>query len=160
MNVTDASATTWGDGVVLESFRGTLPSPLDEERLSDALRASLDGRVGSAAIGGVRLSYDDHASPWYTLVEAHSPDRPGLLHALVTAMAAAGIEIHSARVSTIEGEAIDRFEVTDVTGRKLGAREREAAERFLETGVRLRRRTRRNATASKHSLDRVETSLS
>ncbi len=59
------------------------------------------------------------------------PDRPGLLHALTATLAGVGVSIHSARVHTADGWALDRFELTDHRGSKLGADLQEAVRAGL-----------------------------
>jgi UTP:GlnB (protein PII) uridylyltransferase len=56
--------------------------------------------------------------------------------------ASAGIDVHSARVRTVEGEAVDRFEVTDRNGRKLGEPAKRAVIEAVTGGVRTGRRGR------------------
>ena len=48
----------------------------------------------------------------------------------------AGVDVHSARVSTVGGEAIDTFEVTDRNGRKLDGDRQAAVARAVNDGVR------------------------
>ena len=60
---------------------------------------------------------------------ATAPDRPGLLHSLTTAFAAAGASVHSARITTNASQAVDYFEVADANGEKLDER---AKSRLLE----------------------------
>jgi UTP:GlnB (protein PII) uridylyltransferase len=58
---------------------------------------------------------------------------------------AAGAEVHAARVTTDNGQAVDRFELTDGEGRKLDDAAKEAIRRALADGVapsRTRRRKR------------------
>jgi UTP:GlnB (protein PII) uridylyltransferase len=50
--------------------------------------------------------------------------------------------VHSARVRTVEGEAADRFEVTDRNGRKLGEPAKRAVIEAVTGGVRTGRRGR------------------
>jgi len=72
--------------------------------------------------------------------EVRAPDKPGLLHALANAFAAARVEVHSARIAGDNGIALDRFEVTDRDGRKLGDETKEAVQRFVAGGVITKRR--------------------
>ena len=69
-------------------------------------------------------------------------DRPGLLHAITVGFASAGVDVHSARVRTVKGEAVDRFEVTDRNGRKLGEPAKRAVIEAVTGGVRTGRRGR------------------
>ena len=86
------------------------------------------------------LRFDDHASPWYTICEVRSPDRRGLLHSLTAAMANAGASVHSARLVTIDGTAVDRFELTDRNERKLDDTAKEAVLTAVRNGVTPKRR--------------------
>ena len=49
-------------------------------------------------------------------------DRPGLLHALTAAFAAAGVSVHAARITTEGDQAVDYFELSDGRGAKLDDR--------------------------------------
>ena len=81
------------------------------------------------------VTFDDGASPWHTVCEVESPDKPGLLHALANAFAAAGVEVHSARISSEDGVARDRFDLTDRDGRKLDGGDQGVGQRFIAGGV-------------------------
>jgi UTP:GlnB (protein PII) uridylyltransferase len=85
------------------------------------------------------VRFDDRSSPWYTLCEVRSPDRRGLLHDLAAGLASAGADVHSARLATIAGQAVDRFELTDRNGRKLDEVMQANVTRVLRDGVRRRR---------------------
>ena len=78
------------------------------------------------------VRFDDDASPWYTLCEVRSPDRRGLLHSLTAGIASAGASVHSARLVTISGYTVDRFELTDRNGHKL----EEPAKRLIVDAIR------------------------
>jgi UTP:GlnB (protein PII) uridylyltransferase len=67
-------------------------------------------------------------------------DRPGLLHAVATSLAAAQVEVRSANVSAQDGLVIDRFEVTDHDGAKLSAAEIERARDLVRSGAIAKRR--------------------
>jgi UTP:GlnB (protein PII) uridylyltransferase len=83
---------------------------------------------------------DDDASPWHTVCEVRSPDKPGLLHALANAFAAAGVEVHSARISADNGMALDRFDVSDRDGHKLDEQTKASVKRYVAGGVTTKRR--------------------
>ncbi len=53
----------------------------------------------------------------------------------VEAFAQAGADVHTARVTTVRGEAVDRFELTDASGCKLDANVEESIRQALATGV-------------------------
>ena len=89
----------------------------------------------SDPIDGAVITFDDDASPWYTLCEMRVPDRPGLLHAITAGLCAAGVDVHSARLHSEAGSAIDHFELTDRSGRKVDVDLRLAIERTIAHGV-------------------------
>ncbi len=147
LDVLDATVATWGDGGALESFRvrrvapGEPPDPeIDPGALTAAITARLGRSFVSEPIDDAEVMFDDDASPWYTLCEVRVPDRPGRLHAITVALAAADVDVHSARLRSERGIAIDRFELTDRRGHKLDLHRRVAIERQLASGAAPRRR--------------------
>jgi Kef-type K+ transport system membrane component KefB/predicted amino acid-binding ACT domain protein len=128
-SIDEATATTWGDQTALASYRvASAPIP-DAEAVRTALVASLKAPLHAAPVPEIELVFDDAGSPWHTRCTAIGPDRPGLLHALTTAFAAAGVSVHSARITTDGPLAIDHFELTEPDGAKLDER---AKARILE----------------------------
>lgn len=78
-------------------------------------------QVHVEAIGG--------ASESASVLEVRTGDRPGLLWALGASLSAAGLSIRSAHVSTLAGQAIDTFYVTEPDGsRPSGERDRTAQD--------------------------------
>lgn len=159
LDVVDAVIATWPDGGALESFSVMATARPDADKLRDSIVEALRAPLAAPPVEA-RVSYDDDGSPWYTLCRVEAPDRPALLHALTTAFASAGASVHSARISTREGKALDTFELTDGRGAKLdeGAKTRIAAA--LAYGVETRRRLRGArgvATSPKQSRDNAET---
>ena len=144
LSVQDAVVATWADGGALESFRvlPTKETPPDADALTAAIVEAFDRPLEAPPTPGAEVVFDDDASPWYTLCEVRCVDRPGLLHAITAAFASAGVDVHSARVRTVEGQAADRFEVTDRNGRKLGEPAKRAVIEALTGGVRTGRRGR------------------
>jgi [protein-PII] uridylyltransferase len=71
-----------------------------------------------------RISIDNASHPDYTLIDVQTPDRLGLLYALLKAIGDEGVEIALSRVSTEKGAAIDAFYVTDELGGKVRDSER------------------------------------
>ena len=139
IDIVDAAAVKWPDGAVVEWYtvRSVLPfvdavGPVGD--LDAAIAAALRDPVPSTGAPDVEVEYDNDASPWHTLCEVRGPDRPGLLHTITVAFAAMGINVHTARIETIGGVAIDRFEVTDNEGRKLNADLRRAAREAIWAG--------------------------
>lgn len=155
LEIFTAVIATWGDGAALESFkvrRGTveggsvdpekLPplAPPDPKKLETAIVASFNQPLIAAPNPDAEVVFDDAGSPWYTLCEVRSPDRPGLLHTITVGIAATGMNVHSARVETVEALAVDRFELTDATGRKLDVETKDAVCAVIIHGVNPRRR--------------------
>jgi Na+:H+ antiporter len=154
LDIVDAAVATWPDGAALDTFvakRAELsPARLaphelaglgpDAVALETAIVAALGAPLESVPNPDAELRFDDHASPWYTICEVRSPDRRGLLHSLTAAMASAGANVHSARLVTVDGTAVDRFELTDRNGRKLDGLAEEAIELAVRQGASAKRR--------------------
>lgn len=158
----DRSVTsTWPDGGVVMSF-DVDAHPADGAVLAERLdRANFVW--GTAPIVGIRLTFDDDASPWHTITDVTAPDRRGLLAAVAAAFAAAGLSIHLSEATTEHGTARDRFEVTNRHGGKLSAAEKISVEQLLAAGANGAGRRRRwfarePAIDKKHSAHALETS--
>ncbi len=73
------------------------------------------------------------ASQTAAVVEVRSADRPGLLYALGRSLSERRLSIRSAHISTLAGQAIDTFYVTEVDGTLPdAARSREAVAALTE----------------------------
>jgi UTP:GlnB (protein PII) uridylyltransferase len=103
--------------------------------LRAAVERSTPRSLESAGVPDATVSFDDSASPWHTIAEVRATDRPGLLHALAVAFAAAGVDVHAARVTTTDELALDRFDLTDRAGRKLTDEHKAAIRRHISDGV-------------------------
>jgi UTP:GlnB (protein PII) uridylyltransferase len=165
LDVVEATVATWGDGGAIESFT-VERAPLDPPRLDEAsvleasgpdptaLETSIAAAFSSPLVSppnpDAEIVFDDAASPWYTLCEVRSPDRRGLLHMITVGLASAGASVHSARLVTTGGQAVDRFELTDSAGRKLTRDQKAAVRTALVEGVvpTRGRRARRRAAAA------------
>lgn len=146
LDVIDAVIATWGDGGALQAFRvrtdavGLVP---DAEALTRALSDAQQRDLIGPPVADAVVEFDDSASPWHTLAEVRATDRRGLLHALAVAFAAAGADVHAARITTEEAMALDRFDLTDRDGRKLDDDTKGAIRTALLHGVVARPFTRR-----------------
>jgi len=133
-DVLAASAATWPDDAVVESFRVRSQEPAAEALaaiadLEPAFEDAVKRPPSSEPAPDLEVEFDEIASPWYTICEVRGQDRHGLLHMITVGLLASDVTVHSARVETRGGVAIDRFEVTDTEGRKLDeARERAARD--------------------------------
>jgi Kef-type K+ transport system membrane component KefB len=155
LDILDATVATWPDTAALDSFhvrRAALQpdrlAPDELEKISSpdpvALEAAIldafDTPLESLPNPDADMRFDDHASPWYTMFEVRSPDRRGLLHSLTAGISGAGANVHSAKLVTVSGQAVDRFELTDRNGRKLDEAGKEAVAAAIRGGVTARRR--------------------
>ena len=144
VNILRADVYTRADGLALDLFdicelddhKG-----IDEERLRQ-LAFLLEGALSEpprfvslwASLGHKALpplaerkldvDFDNTHSDGETLIRVQTPDRPGLLHDLLEALAQAEVNIGEARVETEDHLARDVFYVTDLRGRKILASDR------------------------------------
>jgi UTP:GlnB (protein PII) uridylyltransferase len=80
------------------------------------------------------VEFDDDSSPWHTIAEIRAPDRPGLLHSLAMAIAAAGADVSAARISTEGSSAVGRFDLNNSVGGKLTEADKELIRSFIAVG--------------------------
>ena len=123
--VASAVVATWADGAAVDSFVVETAIGPEPGVLAKEIQAARPPRT-SAPVPDAAVIFDDDGSPWYTLCRVEAPDKPGLLHALATALTTAGADVHSAKVMTEGGCAVDHFELTDRRGRKLDTRAKAA----------------------------------
>ncbi|UOY01518.1 [protein-PII] uridylyltransferase [Blastococcus sp. PRF04-17] len=141
----------YGTGVFAVRPRfGRAPVP---EILADAVRAALEGtlplaerlrqreadyREDGARSAPPRISWHDaEASGEATgIVEVRAADRAGLLYRLTAAIAAEGLDVTSARIETLGGDAVDSFYVCDPSGSPVDADQRERVEAALVAVIR------------------------
>ena len=136
IDVVQAVVATWADGGALQALvvRGdTAPDPVVLQR---GFAAALERPLTSFPTDGVEIGFDQTMSPVFTACEVTAPDHPGLLHAVATALAATGTDIHAASVATVDGVARDRFDLTDRDGRKIDADRQRQIRDTLRVGVR------------------------
>ena len=109
-----------------------------------ALERAVTERLGHTSsptegLGDASVAFDDGVSPWHTVCEVRAPDRPGLLHEIAAAFAAAHVSVHAARLSADGGVVVDRFDVTTANGEKLDAAHQTQFGELLRSGVKPRR---------------------
>lgn len=139
LDVVAATVATWPDGCALAVFDALAFEAPAASRVEAALRADLSTPLATPPTVDVDLAFDDAASPWYTVCRVRAEDRFGLLAVVTAAFAAVGVSVHAARVATVDGEALDEFELTGPTGAKLGAELKASVESTLASGVTHRR---------------------
>jgi [protein-PII] uridylyltransferase len=74
-----------------------------------------------------QVSIDLRSSRTHTLLDVQTADYPGLLYRIALAIADAGYNLASARITTEKGAALDTFYLTDTNGKKIEAEEPLAA---------------------------------
>ena len=123
LNIVAADLATWPDGVVLDSFTvrsAAKPRETGLERLVTRhvrrFRPAWSVRIGGA---GLAVVADNEMHPANTVVTVTGDDREGLLWRVATAFTRCGVQVHHARIETVDGRVNDRFEVTDSQGRKV-----------------------------------------
>ena len=137
LEVRSASTRSVGDmAVSVWSVQPEFGQPPAATMLRDDLRRVLDGRLDlDARLARREASYRSRphvpvappravtvpgASATATVLEVRAHDRPGLLHRIGGVLAGQGLDIRSARVSTLGAEAVDVFYVVDAHGQPLG----------------------------------------
>jgi [protein-PII] uridylyltransferase len=135
LDVVQAVLATWADGGALEAFVIRSADPPDAGVLQDAFEASLDKPLSSPPVPEAQVTFDDVVSALYTRCDVRARDRPGLLHAVAVAIASAGADVHAARVTTVDGVARDRFDLSDSAGNKLDATLKEAIRAGVRGGL-------------------------
>ena len=83
------------------------------------LSLPLDRRDRVAVQAPNRVEIDNQASEAHTVIDVYAVDRIGLLYTITSTLAALGLSISTAKVSTKVDQAVDVFYVTDVLGRKV-----------------------------------------
>ena len=147
-----AVAATWPDGMALSSFRVATTAGIDSEAVRERILSHLGDPVATDPLDAHVVRFDDRGSPWYTVLEVESDDRPGLLHAITAAIASAGVNIHSARVRTTAAHrALDSFELTDDRGSKLTPAMQQRIIDNLASGTNGRPPTRRRVLSLRRS---------
>jgi Kef-type K+ transport system membrane component KefB len=139
LDVTSATMATWPNKEALESFDVRLapstPALPDEVTITTAIEQAYSQPLESPPQPDLELTFDDDGSPWHTLCEVRGRDRPGLLRSVAAGFAVSLVSVHSARIETRADVAIDRFEVSDVDGRKLDEAHKRAAIAAIHNGV-------------------------
>jgi [protein-PII] uridylyltransferase len=138
MDVVGARITTSRDHVAFDAFRvrwnGTM-DPSCWERVEATLRAVLAGTIDLEGVvaqavrpGGfgrrrrpiaTDVDVDNQVSEAYTVVDIEAADRVGLLFTITNCLYHLGLDIHLAKINTMDERVFDVFYVTDGDGRKL-----------------------------------------
>ena len=112
---------TWPDTA---KFREDLAAVLSDrlalgERLSERERVYPLRRGSAAHLPGSDVRIDNEASETATVLEVRAPDEIGLLHRITAALFDLGLDVVSARVSTLGEMVVDAFYVRESGGSKV-----------------------------------------
>jgi [protein-PII] uridylyltransferase len=121
-DIAAATVATWPDGAVVDTFLVRAAVRPAARRLATRIESTLDTPPTPEPIGPVDVQFDNDAAPWHTACTITGRDRPGMLAALAAAFEVAGVNVHSARLTSSGGQLVDRFALTDRLGRKLDER--------------------------------------
>ena len=151
-SVLAAEAATCADGLVLDVFTvsGTHGVALERElwpAIAQDVQSALQDRLPLADLLGarpmpaeeaetIRVSVDNSASQFFSVVEVRAPDQVGLLYRIAHALHELGLDIHQARIDTHPEGALDVFYVWDLKGEKLTAPAAHRAAQALAARLR------------------------
>jgi Kef-type K+ transport system membrane component KefB len=141
LDVREAVVAVWEDGAALQSFRVDCPDAIDEGDLARRVERGLDQALHGDALADAQVEFVDAASPWHTVCEVHTTDRPGVLRSLAVAFAAHRVDVLALSATSEGRQVIDRFEVVDRRGEKLDTEVQRDVERAILEGV-VAKRTR------------------
>jgi [protein-PII] uridylyltransferase len=142
VEVVGADVWTTEDGIALDVLRVTrrLGGDIDWRRVERMIRGVLDGSISlSAELEKRAKSYarkevvgaapevlvDDDIEERATVVEVRAPDMLALLHRISTTLTNLGLDIRSAKVTTLGHEVVDSFSVVRVLPN--GSRSKQSA---------------------------------
>jgi [protein-PII] uridylyltransferase len=138
LSILTAQVFTTEDGVALDVFEveGAFEGQVDEDRwrsFRSTLRRAMEGRLSLEYRVGekrayygrpradipIRVTVDNGASDFFTVIEVGAPDRVGLLFDITRTLSDLELDVHLAKVATYGERVIDAFYVRDVLGRKI-----------------------------------------
>ena len=137
-DIVAATVATWPDGAAVDTFVVRRAVRLGARQTAEHMERALRQRPVLEPVPGVEVSFDDGSLPWHSACTVRVADRPGVLAAIATAFAAAGVAVHGARLTVEERRFVGRFTVTDRHGRKLDESAKVRVEQAL-AGARARR---------------------
>ena len=141
INILDVQVFTWRNRMALDVFTVTPPPDrvFEDEKWQKAaadLRAALGGGLDLSAALSEKVSVrravsptlterphkiviDNESSSFYTIVEIHSDDFPGLLFTITDALYRCRLDIWVAKIATNVDQVVDVFYVRDFDGQKV-----------------------------------------
>jgi [protein-PII] uridylyltransferase len=157
-NIVDAQISTTRDGMALDTIHleREFDHAEDEERRAQKIAVTIERLLrGEARLADVvstkrkpksklsaftvapQVVIDNTLSDALTVIEINGLDRPGLLYDVTREISDLNLDIASAHIATFGEKAVDVFYVTDLTGKKITSKSREASirERLLKALV-------------------------
>ena len=138
LSILTAQVFTTEDGVAVDVFEveGAFETEIGEDRWRDVrgtLRRAIEGRLsldhrvhakrahypGPRHEVAVRVTVDNEASDFFTVVEVGAADRLGLLFDVTRTLAELQLDVHLAKVATYGVRVVDAFYVRDALGRRV-----------------------------------------
>ncbi|MFL5799550.1 MAG: bifunctional uridylyltransferase/uridylyl-removing protein GlnD [Actinomycetota bacterium] len=138
LSILSAQVFTTEDDVAIDLFEveGAFHGDVDEDRwrkFRSTLRKSVEGRLSleyrvaekrgyyPAPRAGIptKVTVDNRASDFFTIIEIATADRIGLLFDVTRTLTDLQLDVHIAKVATYGDRVIDAFYVRDVVGRKI-----------------------------------------
>jgi [protein-PII] uridylyltransferase len=101
------------------------------EKLQEKERTYSRKAPGAAHRRPSVLWFDDSADA--TVVEFRGEDEIGLLYRITAALERAGLDVRSARVSSVAGAVVDAFYVTGPDGKQVSVEDRPGLEKELRS---------------------------
>ncbi len=138
-----ASVATWPDGAVLDSFVVISTNRPAAKELAEKIEQALGGPLPARPVVDVTVEFDDDALPWCTACRVTGTDERGLLSVMAAVFSEAHVQVHAARIATVDGSVNDLFSLTDRRGRKLDEATRARVVGLLAAGSGRSRRLRR-----------------
>ena len=142
-DIESASVATWPDGAVLDSFIVASATRPTAKELAEAIEHALVGPLPARPVVEVDVEFDDDALPWCTACRVTGRDSRGLLSVMAAVFSEAHVQVHAARIATVDGSIDDLFSLTDRRGRKLDQATRARVVALLAAGSGRSRRLRR-----------------
>lgn len=133
-DIEEASVTTWPDGAVLDSFVVVSATRPPAKDLAEAIERALSGPLPARSVVDVDVEFDDDALPWCTACRVTGRDAHGLLSVMAAVFSDAHVQVHAARIATLDGSIDDLFSLTDRRGRKLDEATRARVVGLLAAG--------------------------
>ena len=77
-DIEEAVVCTWPDGAALTSFGVHRAEPPLASEVEERVRAALRGELLTDPVEDATVTFDDDASPWHTICQVKTTDRPGV----------------------------------------------------------------------------------